>query len=63
MMVITGDEILAVTYADGTEEIFDSSTDRLVDFYDGTYDVKKGGELLVSESWFTLDDSYERMYG
>lgn len=37
--VITGDEILNVTYKDGTDKIFDSSDDRMRSFYDGNYEL------------------------
>ena len=37
--VITGDEILNVTYKDGSEKRFDSSDDRCRNFYDGNYEL------------------------
>ena len=37
--VVTGDEILNVTYKDGSEKRFDSSDDRTRDFYDGNYEL------------------------
>ena len=37
--VVTGDEILKVTYKDGTFKTFDSSNDRTRNFYDGNYEL------------------------
>lgn len=37
--VMTGDEILKVTYKNGTEETYDSSDSRTLDYYDGAYTV------------------------
>ena len=45
----TGDEILNVTYKDGTVRRFDSSNDRTRYFYDGWYEVynkEKGINIL-----------------
>lgn len=37
--VISGDEVLNVIYKDGRTERFDSSNDRITDYYDGGYNV------------------------
>ena len=37
--VVTGDEILTVTYKDGSKKIFDSSDDRTRAFFDGDYEL------------------------
>ena len=37
--VVTGDEILNVTYKDGSEKRFDSSENRYKNFYDGDYEL------------------------
>lgn len=37
--VVTGDEILRVTYKDGNEAIFDSADDRTRSFFDGDYEL------------------------
>lgn len=37
IMVVTGDEIAHIIWANGEEEVFDSSNERLVDYYDGSY--------------------------
>lgn len=37
--VISGDEVLYVIYKDGHIERFDSSNDRITDYYDGGYNV------------------------
>ena len=39
VMVISGDEILAVLYKNGRIKKFDSSDDRFVSYYDGSYIV------------------------
>lgn len=35
--VISGDEIATVIYENGMREVFDSSNDRIQNFYDGSY--------------------------
>lgn len=37
--VVTGDEILNVTYKDGSEKRFDSADDRTRAFFDGDYEL------------------------
>lgn len=37
ILVITGDEICEVIYENGKRETFDSSDNRMSDFYDGDY--------------------------
>lgn len=37
ILVITGDEICEVIYENGKRETFDSSDNRMCDFYDGDY--------------------------
>lgn len=39
ILVLSGDEILKVKYTDGTEDTFDSSDCRDMDFYDDEYEV------------------------
>ena len=39
--VITGDEIVTVTFTDGTMKTYDSSIDRNTDYFDGSYYVSK----------------------
>lgn len=37
--VLSGDEVVEVTFKDGSVEEYDSSDSRLMDFYDGSYEV------------------------
>ena len=37
--VLSGDEVLVVEYKDGTKAVFDSSTDRFIDYFDGEVDI------------------------
>lgn len=39
ILVLSGDEILKIKYTDGTEDSFDSSDCRDIDFYDDEYEV------------------------
>lgn len=50
--VVTGDEILYVLYKDDTEKVFDSSDDRMEDFYDGTYPIYAFGHWLIDKDKF-----------
>lgn len=67
--VITGDEILHVTYKDGSEKIFDSADDRSRDFYDGNYELyntETEPEIneLENPEWLNRTNySYLREYG
>lgn len=69
--VVTGDEILNVTYKDGTEKRFDSCEvgDRTKDFFDGEYvlyDTTTEPEIneLENEEWKNRDNySYLNEYG
>ena len=67
--VVTGDEILHVIYKNGDEEIFDSSSDRTRDFYDGDYelyntDIEPEINELDNPEWLNRDNySYLREYG
>lgn len=69
MSVVTGDEILHVTYKDGTEKEFDSSDDRRRDYYDGGYvlyniDTEPEINELKNEEWKNRDNySYLNKYG
>lgn len=66
LMVKTGDEILRVIWKDYSEEEYDSSDCRRVDYNDGEYDVywpDEGINLLDDPEWNTKTNSYDRMYG
>lgn len=56
--IISGDEVLTVTYADGHSEKFDSSDDRIMDFFDGCYTVPLN---RVDEFSNFKGDSYDCM--
>ena len=50
--VVTGDEILHVLYKDDTEKVFDSSDDRMEDFYEGTYPIYAFGHWFIDKDKF-----------
>ena len=67
--VITGDEILYITYKDGSIKRFDSSDDRTRDFYDGNYelyntDIEPEINELDNPEWLNRTNySYLHEYG
>ena len=63
--VVTGDEILTVTYKDFTTRRFDSSNDRLANFYDGAYEIynaTKEKNALFDPKFVDRKSSYEYLY-
>jgi hypothetical protein len=59
--VISGDEILIVSYKDDTEKQFDSCDTRIWDFYDGRYTLyseDEGVNLLDDEKFVNRFTSY-----
>lgn len=69
VQVVTGDEILIVTYKDGSEKRFDSSDDRTKAFFDGDYELyntETEPEIneLENPEWLDRDNySYLNEYG
>lgn len=64
--VISGDELLHVTYKNYDTRVFDSSECRNIDCYDGGYTIydfrkKKEDNLLFDEKWNSYSNSYMRM--
>lgn len=51
VIVLSGDEMVKVFYKDGTDEEFDSSDCRNMDFFDGMYELR-GTELF---KWLTYE--------
>lgn len=62
--VISGDEIMTVTYKDGTEAYFDSSECRTINFNDGGYPVYIPGKvnLFENKKWLKRKSSYDRKW-
>lgn len=66
---VTGDEILTVTYKDGSKKIFDSSDDRIKAFFDGDYELyntETEPEIneLENPEWLNRDNySYLNEFG
>lgn len=64
VIVLTGDETVYIELADGSVLKFDSSNNRVVDFYDGAYVVMGKNNI---EKWLTFKPSgahtasYERL--
>lgn len=56
--VISGDETAIIVYEDGTSEEFDSSSNRYINYYDGTYIVPAD---RLEEFNDLKGDSYDRM--
>lgn len=59
--VRSGDEILIVVDKAGRVSRYDSSTDRMMDYYDGSYYLKLDGKLTdeyKSEAFQNRDNSY-----
>ena len=68
VQVLSGDEVVTVEYSDGTDKIYDSSNNRVINYFDGSYSVTP--ENL--QEWITYgvfkaksnseNLSYKRMY-
>ena len=62
--ILSGDEVIEVYYKDGSCEKFDSSNDRTIDYFDGTYIVSKD----KVQQWLNFEfsgkntNSYERQH-
>lgn len=59
--VVTGDEILTVIYKDFTVEKFDSSRDRMMNYFDNLYEIYNvitGLNLLEDEQFVNRTHSY-----
>lgn len=59
VLILSGDEIVTIYYTDGTEERIDSSNCRLMDFYDGEYDIDHT-DLC---NWMKRTETYGFLYG
>lgn len=58
--ILSGDEVLDILYLDGSSEQFDSSNDRITNYFDGTYipySVRRGINFL--DKWIERTDSYD----
>lgn len=63
--VITGDEILTVTYKDGTDEEYDSSDCRNLDFFDDEYEIYNAATGVTefdNKDFMNRNASYWRKY-
>ena len=58
--ILSGDEVLNVTYNDGTKKIYDSSKHRFNSHYDGSYIVYMPNvkNLFEDTNWLRRKDSY-----
>lgn len=56
--VLSGDEVLTVVKKDGTYEEYDSSSCRMMDYFDDEYTVIRNGEFLMKPGWLDRTDSY-----
>jgi len=60
--VMSGDEIANVTYKDYSRAIFDSSNDRIMDYFDDSYrvyDFQKTDNLIDNPKWLQRKSSYD----
>lgn len=62
--VLSGDEVITIHYSDGTIEDYDSSENRLIDYFDGSYDIsqEKLSEWLESANDTNGTISYNRYH-
>lgn len=60
---LTGDEILHVTRKDGSEEEYDSSSDRVMDFYDSELQIVEAGKIVLSEEELNEFQNRQRSVG
>lgn len=58
VIVLSGDEMVKVFYKDGTNEEFDSSECRNMDYFDGMYELR-GTELFT---WLTCEPDIREDY-
>ena len=64
ILILTGDEILTIYYDDGDIKKFDSSDDRLRDYYDWEYTLydkeieDKEQNYLFQDNWINRKSSY-----
>lgn len=56
--VLSGDEIATVIFEDGHEEEFDSSEDRIMDSYDGSYCLYQKGVINKLDKFLGRGSSY-----
>ena len=60
--IISGDEVVTISYKDGTTKILDTSPDRFIDYDDGyyvVYDEATDINLLENKKWLNRKTSYE----
>lgn len=64
VIILTGDEVITIYYSDGTFENYDSSEDRITDYFDDSYVVSKENlsKWLESANDTTGTISYNRIY-
>lgn len=64
VIILTGDEVITIYYSDGTFENYDSSKDRITDYFDDSYVVSKENlaKWLESANDTTGTISYNRIY-
>lgn len=58
--IISGDEIADILYLDGTSEQYDSSGERVINYYDGAYipySIRRGIDYY--QEWLKRTDSYD----
>lgn len=63
VLVLSGDEVLTVTYKDGSSACYDSSNCRTIGFYDGEYALYNSevGINKITDEYLKSENSYERM--
>jgi len=60
IVVVSGDEILDVVFKNGESHSFDSSEDRIFDFFDGSYVLISKGEWRIDpDKWNLRISSYD----
>lgn len=63
VLVLSGDEVLTVTYKGGSYVRYDSSSCRVIGFYDGEYALydSEVGINKITDEYLKSENSYERM--
>ena len=60
IIILSGDETAEVYYKDSAMAWFDSSDDRVIDYYDDiytVYDIADGTNII--DAWMKREDSYD----
>lgn len=60
-LVFSGDEVLFITYNDGSEKVFDSSNNRIMDYFDGSSLIYLSEVKDVIDAFSKSKTSYDNL--